>query len=92
MAYWHGWPKAIDCSNPAHPALTSSELGLDQLIDSFKIRLKEVGGRTLVAVVSNPWMGNYLNVVDVTDPLDMSLVAFAASDYLAGAKSLEIKP
>jgi hypothetical protein len=90
MAYWYGCPKAIDCSDPAHPALTGSELALDQLTISLKIRLVAVGGRTLAAVVSNGWAGNRLNVVDVTDPLDMSLKGSALSDYLAGAKGLEI--
>ena len=90
MAYWYGCPKAIDCSDPAHPALTGSELALDQLTVSLKIRLVAVGGRTLAAVVSNGWGGSCLNVVDVTDPLDMSLVGYAASDWLAGAKGLEI--
>jgi hypothetical protein len=90
MAYWHGWPKVIDCSDPAHPALTGSDLELDQLTNSLKMRLVAVGGRTLAAVVSNGWAGNRLNVVDVTDPLDMSLKGSALSDYLAGAKGLEI--
>ena len=90
MAYWYGCPKAIDCSDPAHPALTGSELALDLLTVSLKIRLSAVGSRTLAAVVSNGWVGNRLNVVDVTDPLDMSLEGSALSDCLAGAKGLEI--
>ncbi|MBN2099003.1 MAG: hypothetical protein JW753_05340 [Dehalococcoidia bacterium] len=90
MAHWYGCPKAIDCSDPAHPALTGSDLELDQLTVSLKIRLCPVGSRTLAAVVSNGWAGNCLNVVDVTDPLDMSLQGWVASDWLAGAKGLEI--
>lgn len=92
MAYWFGWPKTIDCSDPEHPAFTASELGLEPLYNSLRICLRGVDTRTLAVLVSSAWIGSYLNVVDVTDPLHMSLVGSVGSSYFMGAKGLQIKP